>query len=226
MNLENLGLDKEHLRKRMQVLETALYIEGLTSSIICRLLDIDIETSKSFGNKSSSLSFSNKINLLLDMGNLHNDDVKKFEKFMSIRNQFMHNWSVDTFVNCVEKLDGLKNWLASNYPQDNNSNIELQYEKSINQLRIELTIKTASLIESIEKKINKEVKAKFYERFQKVLLLNLIDAVNKIELYIEENIEDDGKINISKFKGKFELLRKELVEKSIKSIEDQNDEQT
>jgi hypothetical protein len=220
-----LVLEKEELRKRTKILETALYLEGLTSSLISGLLDIDVKNSKAFGNKSSALSFNSKIHLLTDMRSLEKGVSSKFEKFMSIRNQFMHNLSANSFEKCLDNIDGSGTWLLKNYPQDKNLELEVRYEKSLDDLCHDLTFITADLVKLIEAKIEKEVKAQINERILAALFANLKDATQQFDQYIEEIIETGEITNIENLKGRGEMLRQSVVEKSINHVEENDDKE-
>jgi hypothetical protein len=100
---------------RIDVLHCSLSFEHLISLILAELLDIDIETSQTLGSKSSSLSFKNKIDLIIDIRAMEREDAKKFICFAEIRNQFMHNINVDTFTKCFQNLDGRDRELKKKY---------------------------------------------------------------------------------------------------------------
>lgn len=93
---------------RTSILNISLFIENKTSSILCALLDIERKESKSFGNTSQALSFNAKVNLLLDLNVLNSDEVKLLNSFMYIRNQFVHNISVSSFVNVFNSSEKSK----------------------------------------------------------------------------------------------------------------------
>ena len=86
-----------NIELRGKVLEDSLNLEKLALDVIKSVLRIFKNDTKAFSNKSSSLSFKNKIDLLHDIGEL--DDVKyvHFVKFMEIRNQFVHNHECNSF---------------------------------------------------------------------------------------------------------------------------------
>ena len=73
----------------------------MASFSLAFLLDIDFDKlneSKPLGNTSSALSFSQKVNLLLDYKSITKEEKLKLESFMNIRNQFMHNQSADSYL--------------------------------------------------------------------------------------------------------------------------------
>lgn len=105
---------------RLEVLTYSLILEMEASFSLAYLLDIDIKelaTSKSLGNSSSSLCFSQKINLLLDNKSVTKDERQKLLAFMNIRNQFIHNWHANTYEKCAQNIDGLVNYLTKIYPE-------------------------------------------------------------------------------------------------------------
>src|SRR5688572_19762225 len=94
------------IEKRQNILNVSLLVENFTSLFLSRLLEIqDHRKTISFGNKSSSLSFNQKVNILIDIGALNATDKIKFQTFMEIRNQFMHNIDADSYENCFKYLD-------------------------------------------------------------------------------------------------------------------------
>ena len=97
---------------RSQVVDQAVKIEHFVNSILAQLLGIEKLDSKSFGNTSSALSFSAKINLLLDLGILKPEHKLKILVFSEIRNQFVHNLEVKEISECPKAL---KNKLISFY---------------------------------------------------------------------------------------------------------------
>lgn len=76
-------------KKRLTVLNYSLKLENISSTSLAFILDIEngeIKNSKSLGNKSSSLSFNQKVNLLLDNKSINKSEKFKLESFMAIRN--------------------------------------------------------------------------------------------------------------------------------------------
>ncbi|MBC5836270.1 hypothetical protein [Flavobacterium bernardetii] len=94
---------------RAKVIEKAVGFEELISQLLSMLLDIDKNSSKSFGNQSSTLSFNAKINLLIDLKFITTEVGKDFVLFAEIRNKFAHALNVDTFVKCFEIIHDSRN---------------------------------------------------------------------------------------------------------------------
>jgi energy-converting hydrogenase A subunit M len=218
------AMQQDELRKRTKVLETALFLEGLTSKILCLLLDIDTDNSKSLGNKSSALSFNSKINMLSDMRSLQKEDGSKFEKFMSIRNQFMHTFSANSYQNCVSHIDGLDKWLLKNYPQDDKLDLETKYEKSIDALSQDLIRIASNLVNLIEDKAKKEAKNQINEKMLSFLFKNLKEVSQQFDEFIEAIIDNKETIDFQKLKGKGEKFRFLIIEKAINSVELEEEE--
>lgn len=128
-------------RVRLLVLEFSVEIESLVTKSLRAILKVE-EPSKSLGNTNSSLSFNQKVNLLLDTRFIAKEDLKKFLVFMAIRNQFMHNLEAKSFIDCMNQLNGQKDFLFKLYPQEGNDE-ELKIENSWHQL-------TSDIISSID----------------------------------------------------------------------------
>lgn len=88
------------IEKRKFILQSSLLVESFTSIFLSRLLEITDRTQTfSFSNKSSSLSFNQRLNLLIDIGAIEANNRNKFLAFMEIRNQFMHNLKLHLMKN-------------------------------------------------------------------------------------------------------------------------------
>lgn len=99
-------------KERLKVLKYSLEIEHFVSDELAKLLDIrNFKNSKSLGNKSTSLSLNQKLNLLLDCETITTTEKNIIESFISIRNQFMHNIDANSFEIEVNQIDGLMNRL-------------------------------------------------------------------------------------------------------------------
>lgn len=104
-----------NLELRGKVLEDSLNLEKLASDVIKSVLRIFKDQTKTLGNKSSSLSFKNKIDLLFDIGELDKDKFDHLVKFMEIRNQFIHNHECNSFDDLVKINSELTNYLIKNF---------------------------------------------------------------------------------------------------------------
>lgn len=132
-------MDDYALELRHSILITALALESLTSMYLAGLLGIkDYKNTKSFGNKSGNLSFNQKIELLTDLDALSKDDKKKFQTFMEVRNQFMHNIEIKSYTECFKMLDGKENYILKHFPQDKTIIKEVQLRIATETLGIQL----------------------------------------------------------------------------------------
>lgn len=91
---------------RHQVLHFSLLLESYINNILAKALGIlEVTKSKSFNYTNQSLSFNQKVNLLLDINLIEKDNEWKFQAFMEIRNKFMHVLEIDSYVKCFEYVD-------------------------------------------------------------------------------------------------------------------------
>lgn len=86
------------------VLYMALKIEQQSSVMLGQLLGVDVEKSKVLGYLGRPLEFSQKVQLLIEVGGLKKDDHQLFTTFMEIRNMMLHNYSAHSTAKCLEML--------------------------------------------------------------------------------------------------------------------------
>jgi hypothetical protein len=98
MTNQKSAIKDYNLELRSYVLNLALSIEELSTLIVKSLLRKVKPNSKTLDNKSSNLSFKNKIDILHDLGDISGEAYNQFVKFMEIRNQFIHNPKCNNFV--------------------------------------------------------------------------------------------------------------------------------
>lgn len=142
------------MNDRHHVIDISVQLENNVSQFICLILKIDVATSKSFGNKSSSLSFNSKINLLIDIGVLEKNQAEKFTLFMQIRNQFAHNLNADSFENCLKETKDLENRLKKLYPDNSKFSSSIRSNMYFNSLLKDIALTTEELITSFKIKNN------------------------------------------------------------------------
>lgn len=193
---------------RASCLSSSLLIEKSLSAFLSSLLDIkDEENSLSFSNKTSALSFRAKVNMLLDMNVFDKkEDNWKLEKFMEIRNQFMHNFEASTFEKCYSYVSGAQNKILKEYPQDATLPLEEQLKKA--------TGKLASECLDIVQKVFKRTLEKKVSESNKVALASVAmaskDAINELHEKAQSSADTD-KISVSEYW--------DLLEKKIKDYE-------
>lgn len=93
-----------NLELRSQILEMALTLENSINKLITVSLDIEHPDPKTIGNKSSSLSFKSKLDLLSDLEILSKEEYSKLLLVMEFRNQFLHNFNCVSFIVAIELL--------------------------------------------------------------------------------------------------------------------------
>ena len=179
-------MDDYALELRHNILITALSLESLTSMYLAGLLGIkEYKNTKSFGNKSGNLSFNQKIELLTDLDALSKDDKKKFQTFMEVRNQFMHNIDIKSYTECFKMLDGKENYILKLFPQDKTTIKEVQ-------LRIATEILGLQLMDIINNLANKifindvhKVKSEMHGLIQE----KFSNSIQNMKIILEEKIK-------------------------------------
>ena len=117
-------------RLRSTILIRSIRCEEASSNVIRAILGNVKEDSKALGNKSSSLSFKNKIDILYDLGDLSSKEYSDALKFMEIRNQFTHNPNCNHFTDLKKESPDVPKYLKKNYPTENASSSE---EEQLNE---------------------------------------------------------------------------------------------
>lgn len=167
----------ESMQIRSNVLEVSLLFEALTSAFLAALLDIDAKSSKTMGNTSKALSFDAKVQLLTDMKSMGKEEASKFQDFMEIRNQFMHNAQSQSYVLCFDQcLSGKGSKLLKNYPQNDSLELEAKYKECFNDLSSEILGILLKLVDKIKEKfsdkatndLNRKVVELFHEGIDQV----------------------------------------------------------
>lgn len=193
------------VENRAVVLRLSLNLEVLASKVLSYLLDVDnFEESYSLGNKSSSLSFNQKINLLIDNRSITKEDKKKLMAFAGIRNQFMHNINANTFVEAFDHLNGLENQMRKLYPQNFGPDIKLEesLHYCVSDLHKDGVLTLTSFKGGIGEKMNTEVNAKvysdYYEKLDDSIKYNFERFLKAIKNYDSESINKSKLIDVIK----------------------------
>ncbi|KGO85329.1 hypothetical protein [Flavobacterium suncheonense] len=210
-------MDDYALELRHDVLITALVLEKLSAKYLAALLGIkDYKTTKSFGNKSGNLSFNQKIELLIDIDALSKEEKKKFQTFMEIRNQFMHNIDVKSYTECFDMLEGKENFILKLYPLEVDTIKEVKLRIATERLAVELVDTLNKLINKIAKynldKLKFEtlevIHPKYVECVNGMKNIYKNHILNKLDL--DKNINQSELSNLDKeirtnFKGFWDL---------------------
>lgn len=150
METKSLGM-----KYRNEVLVASLFIEKMTSAFLSVLLGInDLKGSKVLGNKSGCLSFNQKVELLIEMGAISSSNRKKFQAFMEIRNQFMHNISANNYTNCFSFTNGTDTFILKTYPQSETKSRENALRDATGELIDDIGKLTVSIINHLEGKFS------------------------------------------------------------------------
>jgi len=185
--MEKIKLGME-LRK--EVLLTSLFIEYSASAFLSGLLGInDTENSRILGNKSGCLSFNQKIDLLIELGALSQDVKKKFQAFMEIRNQFMHNLSATTYEKCLSFTNGTDKFLLKTYPQLDNLIKEDALKAAIGELSDDIGMLTANIIKKVEEKFKQNAELDVAKKFNEAFILTIAISRDTINDYVNNKIE-------------------------------------
>ncbi len=201
------------LEIRKNVLATSLVLEMLISEFAAELLDIkDVKNSRLFGNRSCSLSFNQKIDLLFDMGVVTTESRTKFQTFMEIRNQFMHNLMALNNEKCISFLEGKEKYLLRTYPTDLSQSKEKQLDHAISELSRDLIKTTNGIIGLIIKKYRQKAVNETTIEANKAF----VHAVNQFREFLCNYFEDNKDLSnvlvdklISLYKENFDQLLKE-----------------
>jgi len=126
------------------VLICSIRAEEAASDALRNLLRTVKGDSKTLGNKSSSLSFKNKIDLLYDIEDLNKDEYSSCLRFMEIRNQFIHNPSCNSFKDLENEAPDLSGFLKTKLPSSQTDGEE-NYQESFTQLWIRVMGKILTL---------------------------------------------------------------------------------
>ena len=186
--------------KRIKILNYSLRLENIASHSLAFIIGVEhnkVAETKSLGNSASSLSFNQKINLLLDNQSISKEEKFKLEAFMSIRNQFMHNIKIKSFQDAYNHINGLENKIKKTYPQE--FSIERDLESTLEICTDRLYVEGMRIFMSTkgekEKKLNliseRTVYKNLYENNERAIdraILELITSIEKDELnYLDKD---------------------------------------
>lgn len=93
-----------NLKLRSDILDMALTLESSINQLITVCLGIEHPDPKAIGNKSNSLSFKSKLDLLNDLEIVSKEEYSKLLLVMEFRNQFLHNIDCNSFNVAIDLL--------------------------------------------------------------------------------------------------------------------------
>ena len=222
-----MGNEKYNIKLRSNILFASIRVEEAAGHVIKLLLRTVKEDSKTLGNKSSSLSFKNKIDLLYDIEDISKDNYNNCLKFAEIRNQFIHNPSCNSFSALENENKNLLNFLSKCFPNEI-SEMESSYNASF--FKLWQSIMGALLILKIE--YNKGAENEF-RRYVSSEVLKRFDFVIKLafENWKTNNYKKIETLGISKvflndlIPDYERLLNYHFLEEQIKIINSVEDEE-
>ena len=201
------------LEKRNEVLEIALLVENMTSKHLAKLLGIKkYENSKTLGNKSSSLSFNQKIDLLIDINALSNEEKRKFDAFMKIRNQFMHNLYAKNYESCISYLEGTENFLLKNYPQLSDLTKEDKLRNAALSLSYEVKSLTVNIIKKVDEKFKSEAEHIVLKNSQQAFIETIKELKTSLDDFFDSEIQKSKTFNSKRLKGFGTGLSKNIID--------------
>ena len=179
-----------NIDNRLIVLKTALVIESMTTIFLAELIGVkNYRTSKSF-NGNSALSFSDRVHLLIDIGALPPKQRTPLQKFMEIRNKFMHNLEATTYEKCVCEIEGCEKWLLKTYPTVQSLKKEEQLKIAVQELCAEVMGFIKDLIEALKNKIRIQVKMDMLQNTNEVIISKISEVSKELNAKISELIKE------------------------------------
>lgn len=146
------------------------------------------------------MSFQSKADLLLDLGRIEDEEYKRLKLFMEIRNQFIHNIEIDTFLKASEKVNAMpKRLLETDLGLKNKfeklrllqDDLEVQATKEelltlgFQKLYIDILETLVSQHEKIREDVDREIDIEAKSRFYHI--------TERMMIYMDESIDEFGK---------------------------------
>lgn len=212
------------LDTRLYVLEKALTVEKGVNDILELFLNVEKQKKKAFTNKSGGLSFKNKIDLLFDIEIFDDKEYTTILLLMEYRNQFMHNYDCNTFVDAFEflgldKKNRLLNYTDKKSDDKNEQNLKNAFQNLFYEI-LKILLEKTKL-----KKSNVAENKEYFDRLNnKVILLydKYFELADLIFEFIEPNYEESKEI--SDYKISFFNTIKKSIEQNINSIDFNTDD--
>ncbi len=184
-------MEKYNIGLRSKILMFSIKQEELSSEIVKKFLRIYKQDLKTLGNKTSSFSFKNKIDLLFDIGDIEIEQYPFLIKFMEIRNQFIHNSTCSTFLDLKRQNNELTNYLKKNFKNnviDEEKSLSDSFDK-LNAFCEQVLIKLdREYDEGITRELHRFLDAKLESSFESILI-NTINDLKESEMF---NVSDIG----------------------------------
>lgn len=220
--------------ERAFIIDSSLKIERNLSILLANILYIsDIDKSKILGNKSTAFSFNTKADILLDTEYISDENRKKFQLFMEIRNQFAHNVHCDSYRECLNIVKDCEKKINKFYPSslDNESSDEklhLQFINFIEDLNSIINECHSRYINRLEDFITREFQSNLFEVLNKSIINNIVNIkqlidfpisdleLNKLKENLIKKIFSDSKILLQ---DKMPEMENKVSKRKLKNLE-------
>jgi len=176
---EQIEIYESSLGLRAFMLGKSVFVEGQTSILLRNLIGIESNRkSLPFGNGGKALSFNTKLELLIDVGALSDEDRKVFELFGAIRNQFAHNWKANTMLECIDFIEErhLKPW-KKRCPKWAERR-EADYIEALEVLCNDVVTQTLAITALVEERLRKPVEDEIVRVMRDALVSEVSRVVN------------------------------------------------
>ena len=184
-------MENYNISLRSKILTHSICQEELSADILKKFLRISKINLKTLGNKSSTFSFKNKIDLLSDVGDIEEVQYPFLIKFMEIRNQFIHNPTCSTFLDLKRENNDCANFLKKKFENDiddEEQSLSDSYEK-LNIFCKQLLIKLdKEYDEGITKEHLRFLRAELEDNFESILN-NTINDLKESEMFNQDDID-------------------------------------
>ncbi len=195
---------------RMYVIQRTILLEKIASLIMkeaWHLPNSEIAT-KTLGNKSDSLPFKTKINILFDFGAIDKPQYDDLVKLMEIRNQFAHSYEATSWVKLVEMKPEIGTYLLKEQSKETDN--EKKYQTCYNKLFVK---SNDILMELKDTYYNTNILiARDYAR--SIAYNNLSEAFNETLEEMKETVE----VNQNEIPNNFFFIFKQLLEQKTYKI--------
>ena len=145
-------MEKLEVKIRNEFFISVLFVESSISTYIANKLEMDSENSN---NSEYKLSFDQKIELLLESGNLSIIDNSKLSVFREIRNEFLINNEAQTIEQSFTSPNSNDDFLLILYPQSEYLPREEKLTNACYQLMGEVSQLVSSVTDKTEVKIKR-----------------------------------------------------------------------
>ncbi|MEO8588351.1 MAG: hypothetical protein ABI432_03200 [Flavobacteriales bacterium] len=186
---EQIEVFQGSMTLRSFMLEKSVFVEGQTSAMLRSLLGIPPEKkSKVFGNGGQALSFNTKMELLIDIGALGEEERKLFELFGAIRNQFAHNWKANTMIECMAFIKDVHPKLWKERCPTWEAGIEKDFIAALVSICNDVVNKTLAITDKVKDKMRAEIDGGILKVVQDSLLTSISTVTNAVREEVRQHL--------------------------------------